>query len=98
MRGQPGRVRARRAAADAIWVGRVPVGVEPDPALGLMLPEAVQEPPDRDHVVVLARLDLRPGPVDRGNRRSPSGQSAQNAVVYRAGRLGKPGPVDGTGT
>src|SRR5258708_28132274 len=97
MRGQPGRVRARRAAADAIWVGRVPVGVEPDPALGLMLPEAVQEPPDRDHVVVLARLDLRLGPVDRVNRRSPRGQSAENAVVDRAVGLGELVPVDVTG-
>src|SRR5258708_30523906 len=97
MRGQPGRVRARRAAADAIRVGRVPVGVEPDPALGLMLPEAVQEPPDRDHVVVLARLDLRLGPVDRVNRRSPRGPSAENAVVDRAVRLGQLVPVYGTG-
>src|SRR5215475_16061421 len=89
VRGQPGRGRAGRPAADSVGVGGVPVRVEPDPPPGPVLPERVQEPPDRDHVVVLPGLYLRLGPVDGVNRWFARCQATEDPVVDGAVRFGK---------
>ena len=51
-------VGARRAAADAVRVERVAVGVEPLHAVGLVRPEVVEERLHVGHAVALARLHL----------------------------------------
>src|SRR5262249_17879974 len=49
----------------------------------------VQEPPDRDHVVVLPCLYLRLGPVDGVNRWLARCQATEDPVVDGAVRFGK---------
>ena len=95
-------VRAGRAAADAVGVERVPVGVEPLHAVGLVGPLVVEERLDPRHAVALARLHLRRSTSRRGRSRAreptlPKKSSAGPAVVRRRSRCARrsrrcPGP------
>ena len=87
VRRQAERWRARLAAADAVGVADVAVGVEPLPPAGVVPPEGVEEAAHGDHPLVLAGRDLRPRPVDAVDLRA-AGRQRREQLVGRAAVAG----------
>lgn len=96
VRGQAIGGFALGGAADAVGVCRVAAWVEPRAPLGLVLPEAVEEAANGDHIAILAgppsavatsRPDRRPEcprPGPRRTRRRGSGSGRRNREVGQA--------------
>ena len=82
-------VGARRAAADAVRVQRVPAGVEPPHPVRLVLPQAVQERLDPRHPVTLPGLHLGGRPVDRVDL-GPGAHAAEEVIAGPAVALEEP--------
>ena len=87
VRRQAERWRARLAAADAVGVADVAVGVEPLAPAGVVPPEGVEEAAHGDHPLVLAGRDLRPRPVDAVDLRA-AGRQRREQLVGRAAVAG----------
>ena len=90
---QAGRVGARRAAADAVRVERVPVRVEPSHTAGLVRPLTVQEGLHPRHPVALPGLHLGRRPVDRVDL-GPGAHAAEEVIAGPAVTLEEPVALD----